>query len=500
MNRKNIKSSELAQLFSEEYKCQFFTSPGDEDSYFSFESFGRLETIKIGSRKCLELLRSFCRNRGLLVGGKDFYSNTMDELDSMANEHVKIKTAHIRYFHDVENKNLVVDLNDMKGNIVIINPNSVEVVRNKNVNFYRPHGMLELPIPNVIEKNEFMKKFSRIINTASDSDKYLILAALINYMLRDSESFPILVIEGQQGTGKTSFCKNIRTLYDPFRPLLNSPPFGIDDLMANAANSIILVFDNISYLSGAMADSFCRISTGAGITNRKFHTNFESISKDIKLPIIINGISEPTSRPDFIERAIYINLKPLSSETRESGEKFMNEFNKNLPSLIGGLYNIVSKVLAILPSIRHNNLSRMTSFSRIGLALEKVFADDDINFMQILKKNTNDKNESNFWNDEVCTQIFEKLQFNSDALCGLTCKEIYKDLWRGRKPISFASFVSNLKRLEPVLKENGIIVERHQRSSTVRLMSIYFSDEKLARVQQMNDDRQGDDFYVETDL
>jgi hypothetical protein len=491
MEQKPIRNAnEAAKNFIESAKCDLFLNTKDGEYYLVTSIHNRLETLKIKSKSFHDHLRSHFRKKGYPNANTTFVENAIEEIESCAfDKGIKREISH-RYFHDSNNQTVYVDLNNANGEIIKINPTGWEIITNNSIPFYRPNGMLELPRPQNFSKNKFLKEFKKLLNLKRTEDCYLILSALINYILADSESFIIMVIDGEQGSGKTTFSRLIRNLYDPFIPELNSPPKSIDDLCAYASTFSILIIDNISRLSSDGSDMYCRIATGGGVTNRKFHTNFESISKYFKLPIVINGITQFTNRPDFSDRSINISLVPLSINNRQSGEKLLKEFKDNYPFLLGGLYSLVAEILNHLPSIRHDNLGRMTSFSRIGLAMEGVYNDQFIDFMKILKANSKDKLETNFWNDEICIAIYNALFDDQNIFYKVTAKEIFAAIssrkhGNGSKlGIKFFQFVSRLKRLEPVLRENGILITHHQRTAHSRLLTIEFTEEMQIRIKK----------------
>ena len=100
-----------------------------------------------------------------------------------------------------------------------------------------------------------------LLNLADDDDFVLIVAFLLS-CLRGQKPYPILIINGEYGSAKSSTAAFIRALVDPNVAPLRSEPSDARDLMIAASNSHILAFDNLSHVR--LADDLSRLATGAG--------------------------------------------------------------------------------------------------------------------------------------------------------------------------------------------------------------------------------------------
>jgi hypothetical protein len=257
-----------------------------------------------------------------------------------------------------------------------------------------------------------------------------------------------------------------------------------------------------------MADYFCRISSGIGFTKRGLYTDDEEKSYDISRPTLINGIDELTTRADFLDRAIIINLAKISTEQRKSESKLDKEFANDYPILFSGIVKLLSPVLKILPEIQDSNLPRMTELARFGIALEQVLGLEKGKFLNVFNKNSLDKSDVAFWNDEVCTAIYNKLvpkniweeSINENVIRG-TISQI-RDLLAKTEhgssrttPITrtVKGFSGQLKRIEPLLNAKGIYVERLQRNAKKREIVIKMSNEEFFKIANDSDDTKQDE-------
>jgi hypothetical protein len=147
-------------------------------------------------------------------------------------------------------------------------------------------------------------------------------------------SYPIALLHGEQGSGKSGASRALQNLIDPSTLTGRALPREERDLFISAANRHLLAFDNLSGLGDAFADCFCRIATGGGFSARALHTDGdESIFTAVR-PLLFNGIpSTILARPDLADRALSIELRPLAQRREESAIRA--GFQRMQPGLLG---------------------------------------------------------------------------------------------------------------------------------------------------------------------
>jgi hypothetical protein len=152
-----------------------------------------------------------------------------------------------------------------------------------------------------------IERLRGFVNVASDDDFKLIVSWLVA-ALHPGIPFPILIINGPQGAGKSMLCKMLRSLIDPDIALVCSPPRNERDLVLAAANTMISAYDNLSGVDGFLPDALCRLASGGGFRTRSLHTNREETVFFVQRPVLLNGIPALTDAADLADRAIVVNL------------------------------------------------------------------------------------------------------------------------------------------------------------------------------------------------
>jgi hypothetical protein len=155
----------------------------------------------------------------------------------------------------------------------------------------------------------------------------------------------LLLVEGEQGSGKSFICEVAKRLIDPNAIEKLRLPKKEQDLMIQAAENALLVYDNASAMKWDISDALCALATGSGFSVRKLYTDAESsIFKNCR-PVIINGIGEFAHRPDLLERSILLQLPSMPIKLRKTERVLKQEFERILPKVLGCLYDIIAAAL-----------------------------------------------------------------------------------------------------------------------------------------------------------
>jgi hypothetical protein len=228
-------------------------------------------------------------------------------------------------------------------------------------------------------------------------------------------------------------------------------------------------FENMSNLSGKMQDALCTLSTGGGFSARKLYSDSDESVIEAKRPVIINGISPVATRPDLIDRVIHIDLPKI--KTRKTEESLEQEFDNDLPFILGGLLDILSKSLALLPNITIKKLPRMADFALLGEAVHQALGINQ-SFNEVFLENRTESLRRSLESSPVAMAV-QELVNTRDKFNG-TIKQLKAALDEDFRqqgegwPRSPKGLSEALRRTAPALREIGIVIEflGHQRDGT----------------------------------
>lgn len=327
-------------------------------------------------------------------------SGAVAEISSKAVSSGNHQYINFRYAKD--GKDIFIDLCDPGSNDQIkVNKHGWDVVQSSNVIFGLESHFL--PIDRDMVRGGDPLKLFKYITVTNKYDQVLILTWMC-HSLR-SEECPILHLKGSQASGKTTAAERLRTLFDPAKPLSMSINSNLGDLALSFFKNPVCFFDNISGINPNIADMFCKAVTGDGYSKRQLYSNSGLVHYDYKRPIIITSIVYPSKRNDFLSRSLVISMNSINPSKMVEGSKIEKEFYKDLPSIRGGILDLLVKALNRKDSIKIHQKTRMGDYDQLALAVAYELDVDPDKFMQY-RLNTGNRLIQNTCNESV---FFETL-------------------------------------------------------------------------------------------
>jgi hypothetical protein len=292
-------------------------------------------------------------------------------------------TVHVRLAE--HEGTIYLDLADEARHVVKITSAGWEVMNDAPVKFWRPKGMLPLPVPVKGGKITDLRQF---VNIADDQWPLLVGFLVGCYRAADAGGHPVLAIDGEQGSAKSTLARIIRRLVDPNRAPLRAEPSDKRDLAITAQNNRLLAYDNLSgNMQNWLSDSLCRISTGGGHATRQLYTDADEMIFDSTRPIVLTSIADVASKSDLVDRCIFLSLPRIPENERREEGTFWPDFEQQRPGILGTLLDAVSAALKNLPSTREKNLPRMADFAKWVIAAETALLWEAGTFLGAYRKN-----------------------------------------------------------------------------------------------------------------
>ena len=194
-------------------------------------------------------------------------NNLIASLEADAEDAGPARAVFVRVGGDLssDDPTYYLDLGDAARRAVAITAAGWEIVHRAGVAFRRPRGMRPLPAPEPGGSLELLKSYINL-----DDDEFLLLIGWLAAALRPVGPYPLLVLNGEQGSAKSTLSRIARKLVDPHISPLAGEPREPRDLMAAAKNCAGLTLDNISSLTPWLSDCLCRLATGGGLHVPRF--------------------------------------------------------------------------------------------------------------------------------------------------------------------------------------------------------------------------------------
>lgn len=373
--------AEIMVALAKGYADLFHTPDGD--AFASIMVNNHHENVKIRSQDSRQWLgRLYYKETGKPVSGPAI-KDALEVLEAEAKYDGPQIDTHLRYaWHE---ESIYVDLVNETWDQVQITRKGWTIIGSKDspVKFYRAQGMAPLSIP---IRGVTIDPLRSFLNIESESDWVMLVSWLVGSM-KPSGPFAVLVLQGEQGTAKSTTARFLRDLIDPSAVPSQSLPRSERDLVIAASKSWVLNFDNLSYLSPMMSDAFCRLATGGGFRTRALYTDdSERLFNSIR-PMIMNGISDIATRHDLADRSLIVQLPVIPKAKRVPEKELMRRWESNKRGLFGALCNALAVALANEASVRLPTLPRMADFATWATAGETAFGWEPGTFMREYENN-----------------------------------------------------------------------------------------------------------------
>lgn len=357
-----------------------------------------------------------------------------------------------------------LDLGDSTWRVVQIGADGWEIVEAKDsaVRFRRSSTMRPLPEP---VRGGSVDDLRRFLNTGPDEWRWHLMVSWLLFCFHPGGRFPPLVLQGEQGSAKSTTARVLRALIDPSQAELRMAPKDDDTLLIATRGSWVLAYDNLSGMPAWLSDALCCLATGTAFTKRTHYTNEGEHVIEAMRPVIVNGIDDMTARPDFASRAMAIELPPLADDLRREEQHFWAEFAAAQPHLLGALCSTVSEILAVRDGVQLASPPRMADFARWGVAAERVLGWKPGSFLAAYRE-SQEASAAVALEAELVALAMQKFMSALDldeyratatVLLPRLAAQLTDEQTRSRKwPINASKLGNDLRRLAPTLRQYGV--------------------------------------------
>ena len=381
---------------------ELFKTP-DGELFITFPNKAHEETYPIKSKEIQNLLRGQFFKAFKKPPTAQALNDAIGILEALAQFGDAVHPTFTRVAE--QEGNLYLDLCNKYWEVIEITPDGWKIIPNSPVKFIRTRTKLPLPHPVQGKTIDPLKAFIKI-----PEDQWKLIIGFLLACLKPKGPFPILCIQGEQGSGKSFISRLLKQLIDPSRALLKTLPSNERDLVISAKNNWILAFDNLSGLKPWISDGLCRLSSGGGFSIRELYTNDDEIVFDAQRALILNGIDDIATRADLRDRALIVHLPVISKEKRKDEESILKDFEKAVPFILGGLLAGACAALKNKSSTLLKNPPRMADFAKWVTAAESGLGWESGSFMKAYINNRMLAAESGIEGSLLGQAIFDLVQ------------------------------------------------------------------------------------------
>jgi hypothetical protein len=443
-------------LFDLAGEARLFCDP-DGKAWAGIGVGGHGETWPVRSRGFrIWLLRRFYDARHATARA-EAVKQALDAIDARA-QGPETQVVHLRVAE--ADGALLLDLADAAWRAVEVTPSGWRVLADPPVRFRRTGATRVLPEPLPGGSLGLLRDFLNV-----DDDGFVLAVAWLLAALRPQGPYPILALNGEQGSAKSTASTILRTILDPSAAPLRSLPRDERDLLVAASHARVVAFDNLSGLADWASDALCRLATGGGLATRKLYSDDEEHVLEVMRPVILNGIGQGVGRPDLLDRSLIVTLPAIPDEARRTEAELWAAFREAHPQILGALLTAVSTGLKNLDAVRLERLPRMADFAKWVTACEPALWAPGT-FMKVYDRNRALAVETALDDDPMALAMRAFMATratwegsSSDWLNALA--EVAGDATARRNdwPKNARSCSVRLRRLAPALKHVGIVLD-----------------------------------------
>lgn len=463
---KPTQAQELIEIAS---RATLFHTPAKE-AYATFPVGTHHETASVSSRTFSLWLRRVYYQRNHRPPSNQALSDALSIIESQA---LFDGAMHEVYLRTAGHKgNIYVDLCNERWEAVKIAPEGWSIISAPPVRFVRRSGMKAMPTP---LSGGSLSEMLAFVNMERSEHAVLLYAWLV-HALRPSASQPVLVLTGEQGTGKSTLSKMLRYLTDPSVSPIRSEPRNEQDLVISAENGWVQVFENLSGVKPWLSDALCRLTTGAGFATRKLYAGREEELFYALRPVVLNGIDDLTTRPDLASRSISLFLKRITDKERRQERELWPAFYAVAPRILGAIFTAMATALRRLPETKPDGLPRMADFGCWVLAAEASFPKDCSAFIASYADARHEAEQATLERDAVAASIMNMLEKDGAWEGSMTdlCERLlgFVPNGGGRKPKGWPrngrAMSAHLRRIAPALRAVAIAFEERGKDPITR--------------------------------
>ena len=372
--------------------------------------------------------------------------------------------------------------------LVRVAPEGWRVVESADVPLVRPPGLLPLPEPR--RDPGALAALRRLLNVATPPARdpepdplrapdFMLTVAWCVAALHPRGPYPVLALDGEQGSAKSTLARLLRRFVDPNMADVRAVPREEREIVAAAANGRVVAFDNLSHLSPETADVLCRVATGAGFAERLLYANGEEHLAFVQAPVLLNGIPALMARGDLADRAIALTLPAIPDAQRRTEAEVWRDAEAAAPGTLALLLDGLVLALRDGPGLVMPNPPRMADFARLACAAAPAFGWTAAEMLAALAGNRRQAVAQVIEADAIASAV-QAFALERETVWQGTARELL-DVVNERTPLERqrerdwpkdpTRLSRALRRVIPALRRAGVKVE-DWRSNGVRRVSI----------------------------
>jgi hypothetical protein len=338
------------------------------DAEDAFYIFHERDAVSLKFTRCNDILRAVARADYVKLN-----KDSLEQIQSILRCNALAKPCRpVNRRIAMDGEAHLIDLADPGRHQARVDQRGVTIVQSGVAIFSREKGYGELPMPVIpTDVAQAWGFLDPLLLPVPEADREPLVAVMVEW-LKSNSPHPILILIGQEGTGKSTLAGRITMVIDPS---VGKPPRVLHTERAfysTAQSRHIMLMDNLSaHLKGKLEDHMCCSSDGRPIEVPELYTTAESRTLKMFIAWIITGISNQITRSDTLSRSWIIRVEKPQDGRSEKALK--TEFESARGQIFGALLFFLRESIQRGPGIEaaHKINPRLYEFLVTGESISQ---------------------------------------------------------------------------------------------------------------------------------
>lgn len=176
-------------------------------------------------------------------------------------------------------------------------------------------------------------------------------------------------------------------------------------------------------------------------------------------------------------------LERIKEENRIDETTLWENFYIDKPYILGGIFDILSKAIAIYNTVTLKKLYRMADFTKWGYCIAEAYNNQGEKFLESFEANKNLQSNELLEGNTVIQALLDYMDnklFTDNNEIKITSGELYKELSenpitrKGSWVSSPKALTNTLKEYKEILEEQGLFIDFESRTTNNRYIHIVY--------------------------
>lgn len=292
--------------------------------------------------------------------------------------------VYVRSFTDAE-RDTYIQIGNDNGDVIKVTAIGWTVISEREcpVLFWRTTLQKPLVLPKRGGSLELLESYANFENPAM----IYLFVTLLAFYLEGMGPFPICVLNGQPGAGKSELASMVKELVDNSSANSLLLPRNLDDFIVSQRHSKISVYDNVEHLTPEQSNMFCVSVTGGASVKRTLYSNNSVTVSHITSATIFTTIHPLIERDDAADRSIPFALNRLGDGKFIPKNVLKERRAKDLPLILGAELDLLCAIKAEMANgaaLVYD--TRLVDFATFGTAAEKYLEMEKGEFVRLIQQ------------------------------------------------------------------------------------------------------------------